>query len=77
MITKIRTSNGSVVLLLGGVHKFGIKDAFYRIGKQNGRYWVHRPFERSFYCSKSLSLVLLEEVYIATRICVLRRFAPF
>lgn len=34
MITKIRTSNGSVVFLLGGVHKFGIKDAFYRIGKQ-------------------------------------------
>lgn len=62
MITKIRMSNGSVAFLLGGVHKFEIKDAFYRIGKQYGRYWVHRPFERSFYCSKSLCMTYRRKV---------------
>lgn len=64
MITKIRMSNGSVAFLLGGVHKFEIKDAFYRIGKQNGRYWVHRPFERSFYCSKSLCMTYRRKVVV-------------
>lgn len=34
------------------------------IGKQNGRYWVHRPFERSFYCSKSLCMTYRRKVVV-------------
>lgn len=64
MITKIRMSNGSVGFMLCGWHNFGTRDDLYCIGKQNGRYWVHRPFERSFYCSKSLCMTYRRKVVV-------------